>query len=47
MNRETLRMLPEGVILVNAARGAVVDEEALLEALKSGFAGDEPPDQLV
>ena len=36
VNRETLAMLPEGAILVNAARGAVVDEEALVEALRSG-----------
>ena len=36
VNRETLAMLPEGAILVNTARGAVVDEAALLEAIESG-----------
>ncbi len=36
MNRETLALLPKGAILVNAARGTLVDEDALLEALTSG-----------
>ena len=36
VNRETLAMLPRGAILVNTARGAVVDEAALLEAIESG-----------
>lgn len=36
VNRETLAMLPRGAILVNAARGAIVDEAALLEAIESG-----------
>ena len=36
MNRETFALLPKGAVLVNAARGALVDEEALIEALQSG-----------
>ncbi len=39
INREVMRaMKPEG-ILINASRGAVVDEEALIEALKEGHLG--------
>jgi lactate dehydrogenase-like 2-hydroxyacid dehydrogenase len=36
MNRETISLLPRGAVLVNAARGDLVDEEALIEALQSG-----------
>ena len=36
MNAETLNLMPEGSYLVNAARGALIDESALLAALRSG-----------
>jgi len=36
INRETLGLLPPGAVLVNEARGDLVDEDALIEALQSG-----------
>lgn len=35
MNAERLALLPDGAILVNTARGKLVDEDALIAALKS------------
>lgn len=36
LNARTLAMLPQGAIVVNTARGALVDEEALIAALDTG-----------
>jgi lactate dehydrogenase-like 2-hydroxyacid dehydrogenase len=36
MDARRFSLLPDGAILVNAARGAIVQDEALIEALKSG-----------
>ena len=36
MNAETIGLLPRGAVLVNAARGSLVDEDALIAALQSG-----------
>lgn len=36
MNPDTLACLPRGAILINTARGALVDEAALLNAIESG-----------
>ena len=36
MNSERIALLPRGSILVNAARGALVDEDALVSAIKGG-----------
>lgn len=36
MNAERFALLPDGAVIVNTARGALVDEDALLTALESG-----------
>jgi len=39
INRDTIAQMKKGVVIVNCARGGVVDEEALYAALKSGQVG--------
>ena len=36
LNRARIALLPDGAVVVNTARGAVVDDEALIAALQSG-----------
>ena len=36
VNHEVLAMLPDGAVVINTARGAVVDLDALDDALESG-----------
>ncbi len=39
LNARTLALLPQGAIVVNSARGDLVDDEALIAALRSGRVG--------
>lgn len=39
LNNETFKLAKKGLMVVNAARGGVVDEDALLEACESGQCG--------
>jgi len=36
LNAELISLLPDGAIVVNASRGVVIDDDALIAALKSG-----------
>ncbi|MHA1860242.1 MAG: hydroxyacid dehydrogenase [Candidatus Asgardarchaeia archaeon] len=36
LNRERIRMMKDGALLINTSRGGIVDEEALLDSLKEG-----------
>lgn len=36
MNKQKFSLMPKGAVLVNTARGALIDEDALIDALKSG-----------
>jgi D-3-phosphoglycerate dehydrogenase len=36
INRETISRMRDGVIIVNTARGGLVDEEAVIEAIRAG-----------
>ena len=36
INEKTIALLPDGAVVVNAARGTIVDDEALIAALRSG-----------
>ena len=36
VNRESIAKMKDGVLIVNTGRGALIDEEALIEALQSG-----------
>lgn len=39
INRDTIAQMKDGVIIVNTARGSLIDSEALIEALDSGKIG--------
>lgn len=39
VNKETIKMMKDGVILVNASRGGLFDAEAVLEGIESGKIG--------
>ncbi|MBN9088687.1 MAG: D-glycerate dehydrogenase [Reyranella sp.] len=39
LDRETLALLPRGAIVVNGARGGLIDEAALIDLLESGHLG--------
>ena len=40
VGREMIRALKPGAIIINTARGKVIDEEAMIEALKDGHVRD-------
>lgn len=36
LNEETIKYLPDGAVVANAARGDVIDDNAMIKAMKSG-----------
>ncbi len=36
LNREKIALMPDGAVVVNSARGDIIDDDALIEALQSG-----------
>lgn len=46
ISENELRALPEGAILINSARGGIVDEQALLQAIEDGHLGGAATDVL-
>ncbi len=46
-NKETINKMKHGAYLVNNARGAIVDQDAIVEALKSGQLGGVPSSKIV
>ena len=38
-DRDLLRLLPDGALIVNVGRGSTVDEDALIDGLRSGHIG--------
>jgi len=36
INKETLSYFPDGAVIINSARGDMIDDEAMVNALKSG-----------
>ena len=39
IDADALQLMPSGAVLINVARGALIDEEALLHALREGVIG--------
>ncbi len=39
LNREAFAKMKDGVIIINTARGIIIDEEALLEKIEKGLYG--------
>ncbi len=46
LNKEAFKKMKPGVRIINCARGGLIDEEALLEALKDGKGGRRRPGRL-